>query len=399
MVRLAENLRPYWYPLKRAYTAGTRAVAPVNVQLSRARGGWLPRGTVASLEQAAATSGGRSWVARPEEVIERQVPEGRPPRHRAFTGSLREVVPPVVVAELPGGRVLGQHGAVISGAGDLVQDVSRYFGTRRPREHPIFLRPFPGAPLEVEGRLGVLASPGVAVNYYHFLLDALTRIGVLEQAPDVAPPDRWYVPAATAYHRELLDLVGIGPDQRIDSTEAPHVRAEVLVVPGLPGAAEVVNPAWTVQYLRRRLLPPGLQRVPGRRLYVYREGGRNNRTIVNQDAVLAALEPRGFERIDPGAMSVDAQIRAFAEADTIVSAHGAALANLVFASPGATVVELFPLGHMVPDYWKMAGGVPGLEYRYLAGVGATDECDRVAMLVTDVEVDVPALCAVVDEKG
>ena len=70
----------------------------------------------------------------------------------------------LAVAELPGGRVLGPHRAVITGRGDLVHDVSWYFGTRHAREHPVFLNPFAGAPLHVAGRLGVLASAATGIT-------------------------------------------------------------------------------------------------------------------------------------------------------------------------------------------------------------------------------------------
>jgi len=43
--------------------------------------------------------------------------------------------------------------------------------------------------------------------------------------------------------------------------------------------------------------------------------------------------------------------------------------------------------------------VPGLEYRYLTGVGATDRCDRSRMLVSDVVVDVTALEATLAAAG
>jgi hypothetical protein len=394
VVRLPPRLRPLFPYLKPAYTLGTRVAAPVSLQLSRARGGWLPAGVATTMEQAAASSGGRCWVARPEEVVARPVPEGRPARHPAFTDNTTEVIPRVAVAELPGGRVIGPHGAVVTPAGELLQELCWYFETTRPREHPIYLHPFPGPPREVPGRLGVLATRG-DVNYYHFLMDVLPRLGVLEQSGEVERPSLWYVPARSSFQRQLLDLAGIGPDQRIDSTEVLHVRAECLVVPGLP-ATDVKNPPWVVAFLRRLLLPPHLERVPGRHIYVTRGDQRNNRIVVNEGQVLEALAPWGFERIDPGALSVAAQIKAFAEADVIVAPHGAALANLVFASPGATLIELFPGGHIVPDYWKMASGVPGFTYQYLAGVGAQGAADRFQLVITDITVDVPALLEMVE---
>jgi len=132
---------------------------------------------------------------------------------------------------------------------------------------------------------------------------------------------------------------------------------------------------------------------------VTRGPGSNNRAVSNEQAVMAALAARGFEFVDPGAMTVAEQIRSFAEATVIVASHGAALANLAFASPGSTVVELFPAGNAVPDYWKLACGVPGLTYRYLLGLGEDKGADRSRMLVTDIEVDIDALNLLLDQLG
>ena len=394
MVRLSPWLRPYFRPLKRVYTAGTRAAAPVTVALSKARGGWLPTGVAWTMEDAA-DDDGRFHLARPEEVLHRSLPQGDPPAHPVFVEAQEEVVPRVGVLELERGRVLAPHAVVVTAAGRLLQEQCWYFGTTRPREHPVFLHPFPSPPTEVPGRLGVLATRGDG-NYYHFLHDCLPRIALLEQCADVAPPDRWYVPQATRFQIELLALIGIAPDRVVDSAAVPHVRAETLVVPGLASDVER-NPPWVARTLRERLCPPDIARVPGRHLYVTRGSARNNRAVLNEPEVLALLQPHGFEVVDPGAMSVAEQIRTFAEADVIVAPHGAALANLVFCSPGSTVLELFPAMSFVADYWKMAWGVPGLEYRYLGGAGKPVGTTRGEFVVADITVDLGRLRTVVEE--
>jgi capsular polysaccharide biosynthesis protein len=335
-------------------------------------------------------------LARPAETISRTMPASGP-ADAMFAANLSETVTRAVVAGLPRGRVLGPHHAVITGNGDLVQDLSYYFGTTRPREHPLFLHPYPPKPRVVPGRLGVLATRG-DVNYYHFLLDVLPRLAIMAAAPDIDAPEQWYVPRSTSFQRELLDLVGIPGAHCIDSAVDPHVRADTLVVPSPPSMV-VVNPPWVVAWLRSALMRSPIARVEGRRVYVTRGTAGNNRAVTNEPAVMAALAERGFVFVDPGAMSVAEQISSFAEASVIVASHGAALANLVFASPGATVVELFPAGNAVPDYWKLAGGVPGLEYRYLLGVGVDKGSDRSRMLVSDIEVDIPALNRMLDELG
>jgi capsular polysaccharide biosynthesis protein len=397
MVRLPPRLRPLFPYLKPAYVGTTRAVAPTMQWLSRRRTGLLPSGSVATLEQAAATTGGRCVVARQPEVIQRGTMTGRPVGMPLTDTGDGETVGRVAVAELPGGRVLGPHRAVITGNGDLVHEVSWYFGTKRPREHPVFLNPFPPPPARINGRLGVLAQRGDG-NYYHFLMDVLTKVGVLEQAPEIAPPDVWYVPAQARFQRELLELFGIGPDQRIDAGEQPHVQAECLVVPGPPAMTEK-NPPWAVEFLRGRLLPHADTSGPRRNVYITRGPSANNRSITNEPALLDVLARHGFEHVDPGELSVTDQIRTFATANVIVAPHGAALANVIFASPGSTLVELFPAGCLLPDYWRLASSVPGMRYRYVSAFGGPKRPTRAGTIVRDIEVDVTALAATLEELG
>jgi len=391
VVRLSEGLRPYFGPLKRAYTAGTGAVSPATVRMSRLRGGWLPTGVAETMEDAA-RDGGRFTLARPEEVLHRARPTGDPERYWCFEEALTETVPRVGVLELDGGRVLQPHSVVITSANRWLWEQCWYFGTTKPRQHPMFLHPFRPPPVDVPGRLGVLTTRGDA-NYYHFLHDVLPRIAVLEQA-GVERPDRWYVPHTTRFQKELLELWGIGEDEIVNSDEVPHVRAQTLVVPGVASTIER-NPPWVSQLLRNRLVPVGVERVPGRYLYLARRAGRHNRCVLNEAAVLALLEPLGFQVVDPGDLSVRDQVRTFAEADVVVAPHGAALANIPFFSPGASLVELFPSQSMVADYWKMSCGVEGLEYQYLSGAGPAAGTTRGEFVVADITVDLPKLDAMV----
>lgn len=386
MVRLPARLRPLFPYLKPAYVAGTRLVAPT---MQRAARGALPTTVALTMEQAA-ERGGRCVTVRPAEVVSRPQLLGRPAALPLSDHSDGEHLDRVAVLELPGGRVLGPHRAVLTGQGALVHEISRYFGTRHPLEHPVFLNPRPSPPLEVAGRLGVLASRADG-NYYHFLFDALPRLAIFEQS-GLAPVDRWYVPSRTSFQRELLELFGLDPI--VNAAAYPHVRAETLVVPGPPAMSEK-NPPWVVEFLRARLLPHVSVSAPRRRLYVTRGAGTHNRTVCNEVAVRNLLAARGFELIDPGSLSVRAQIAAFAEAALIVAPHGAALANLAFASPGAAVIELFPAGCVLPDYWRLACGVPGLRYRYLSAPGP--RLSRAAAIVRDIDVDLAALDALLDE--
>lgn len=398
MVRLPPRLRPLFPYLKPAYAHAIGAISPLSRALGRRRGSWLPTGFVDTLDEAAAKTGGRCVVARPAEDITRPPMQGLPVGLPLSDTRTAESFRRVAVAELPRGRVLSRHRAVIAADGSFVDEVSRYFDTSSGRQHPLFLNPFPPPPLEIPGRVAVLAVRG-DWNYYHFLMDVLSRIGVLEQAPSIAAPDRWYVPVGMPFQRDLLGLMGVPPEQVVDADQHPHMRAECLVVPGLPAETQMNSP-WVVAFLRSRLLgPAGVDpsRTPHRRIYVTRGFSANNRSVRNEPAVLDVLGSRGFESVDPAALPAVEQIRTFAEAAVIVAPHGAALANLIFASAGARVIELFPTGSLLPDFWRLACGVPGLEYRYLSAPGGRIAQTRQSTIVRDVDVDIPALTRLLGE--
>jgi capsular polysaccharide biosynthesis protein len=113
--------------------------------------------------------------------------------------------------------------------------------------------------------------------------------------------------------------------------------------------------------------------------------------------VLNALSRFDFEVVDPGRMSVVQQIRAFAQAELIVAPHGAALANLAFASPGAAVIELLAPDFVQGCYWKLADCVPGLRYRYLIRNERQASPERMRGVASDINVDITALTRMLDE--
>lgn len=393
-VRLPVPIRPLWPQLKVVYKRCTQAAAPLTWQLSRIAGGYLPRRAVSVVDRSAADGFGRMWLARPEEHLRRAIPDGEPARHPTFVSQIEDSIPRVAVAELPGGRVMNPHRVVIDGHGAMIEEFSSYWGTLNWRQHPMYWHPFPDPPQEVSGRLAVLAGRGDH-SYYHFLLDILPRLAALETS-GVPEPDRWYAPLQHGFQRQILELAGFLPGPEvIDADLVPHVHADKLLVPGFPDN-HLRTPPWTVSFIRERLRDPALELVPGRRIYVTRGTERNSRTVTNERELQEMLANRRFDLVDPGTMPVAEQIKVFAEAEWIVGPHGAGLANLVFASPGASVVELFPTDYVQTCYWKLAWCVPGLTYRYLVGVGKPPRNGKMHGAGSDMTIDLAALSRVLD---
>jgi hypothetical protein len=391
---LPPELRRFWPYAKRAYAHGITAIAPVSQRLSRVGGGYGPRSVARTVDDAVARGEARMWIVRNEQRISRSLPRGVPAAHPTFSTEAEEVIPRVAVAELAQGRALGPARAILTPSGALVAELSPYFGTTGPLQHPVFLNPFPPTPTLVEGRVGVLAARG-DVSYYHFLLDVLPRLAMLDDHDGFSHEDRLYVPATLEFQQQLLSLLAIPSARIIDSDQVRHLQAELLVVPGLPDT-HLRTPPWVIRFLRERLLPASLQRVPGRRIYITRGSRRQNRIVTNEADVMRTLASEGFTLIDPARLSVDEQIRTFAEAEWIVAPHGGALTNLAFASAGTSVVELFAPDYVQGCYWKLCDCVPGLTYRYLIGAGRPPRRGRMWGVDSDMTIDTVALTRLLD---
>lgn len=395
MPRLPRALRPWWRHFKVAYTVTTRILGPATRAVSGLRASRaLPRRVAVTAEEAkeASPDSAQLCVVWPAETLRRSVPEGLPPAHWRFRDNLTARIPRAFVLELVDGRVAGSYGAVITSNNVLASEVSPYFGISSPWDHPIFLRPWLPAVEAFPGRLAVLATRG-ANNYCHFLLDVLPRLQLIAGSRGLERPDAFFVPTGHTFQRELLAAFGLSSHQLVDSSVYRHIQAASLVAPCLPDT-NLQTPPWVVQYLRQRLLPDA-ESGARRRLYLTRGHQRQTRRIVNEEEVLALVEHHGFECIDPGAMTVEAQIRAFRDAEVVIGVHGAGMANLVFASPGTRVVELFSPDYVNVCYWALTQALEGVEYRYLVGEGRPHRSRERAMkgVSTDVVVDLTKLAS------
>jgi hypothetical protein len=181
-------------------------------------------------------------------------------------------------------------------------------------------------------------------NYYHWLVDFFPRLvaflrlrprlralGILRIALLQDPPEVVFA---------LLAHLGLREEDVlwIDGNQPRPVRFLAL----LSNVSQYgyIHP-FAVETLRAEFPPPPGAGTAKRALYVSRRDA-NARRVRNEDELTAALATRGIETVVPGALSFDAQRRLFAEACVIVGPHGAGLTNMLFAPPGARVVELWP---------------------------------------------------------
>lgn len=402
MPRLPRALEPAFPLVKRAHRLATRRVGAVTRQVASRTDAprRLPgRGTERSSETVALEPGTtRLHQAGPRERLLREPPLGVPADHPFWATCTDRETSARFVLELASGLLVGNYSAHVTAGGVLDHETSPYFGTTGWREHPVYLRPWLPQAQHVPGTVASLATRATGVNYYHALMDLLPRWGILREAlPDVRP-DALVVNTGTSYCRALLAMVGVqeGPYRLVESTKHLCLRADRLLAPSVTNA-HTLAPRWTTEWLRRTLPPRGAASDLPRRLYVGRGRKRNSRRVVNEDAVLEALRPWGFTELDPGALTVQEQIDAFAAAEVVVGVHGAALTNLNFAPPGVRVLELFAPHYLNPSFWSIVDNVPDSRYRYLVGEPSWLHAGPMDQVYGDVTVDVRRLGSVLEE--
>lgn len=392
-------LRPWWPVLKRAHRAVTRLLGALFRALSPllgARG--VPReaigtsiATAVHEPEAVALHPGR-----PAQRLERPETIGTPPRHWVFERARAVTVPASYTLEVRDGRLTGEYAATTTPGKVLDHETSPYFGVWDWREHPIFLRPTLGEVERVRGTVLSLATRGTERNYYHFLYDAIGRYGVFRDCLPDDPVDAIVVAHGARYQRQLLELVGIAPDdvRLIQPERGRTVRADRLLVPSNPNWALEAPPA-TVEWLRSALPPTG-RPVEGRRLYLTRGDQPNTRRYVEEPALWPELERRGFLRVDPGTLSVQEQIDLFHAAEVVVAPHGAGLTNVTFSDPSVKVLELFASTYVHLGLWSICQAL-GATYRYLVAPGNAEPGSPNSGALDDVSIPVDTVLAAVDE--
>lgn len=278
-------------------------------------------------------------------------------RTAAFMSGIDPVIPELGVLRLAGAHLLGRDGFVVTSDGCWLPEFS-WWGMPAAKKRV----PFPDFQIvTLKGTCLFLSSDWAHTNYAHFLNDAVPRFHLFRQA-GFSPKDvDWYFCSApNRYCAELLQRLGIPLDRCVMGRPDSAITADIVLVPSLPGTQRI-RPRWVVDFLQQSFLTQ--KRPPHRRLYIRRT---ESRRIANDAALTAVLVNNGFEICEPE--HDEDQCRTFSEADIVIGAHGAALANLAFCQPATRVIELIPSDQPLAYRYYALSAVADLTYAYLMGI-------------------------------
>ncbi|MDQ2104094.1 glycosyltransferase family 61 protein [Azospirillum isscasi] len=270
---------------------------------------------------------------------------------------------PVRLYRLRGAHVHSSAGVVMV-ANRLVAETLQHV---YPPEHGMQVDPETGFTTlqsadvrHVAGRAVHLLAAG-AYNYYHWLIDAFSRLSVL---PGHHLDDLLLVPPLErAFQRDSLSGLGRSVRAHAIGTAETVLVDELMLVPSLTGFGYYPPPTLFAAFDR---LASGMAAAAAhRRIYIHRLRSPKRR-LMNEAAVMERLAAAGYETLDLDGMALADQMRAFAEATHVVAPHGAGLTNLVFCRPGTMVCEL-QMDCYTNWLFRRLANLRGLEYGCVLG--------------------------------
>lgn len=259
------------------------------------------------------------------------------------------------VARIPDAQIVGPTGTVLTPDGGIVEEST--WGTDWLGADPS-MRAFRLSPEYTPGTYLSLAAP-FSDAYAHWLLESLPRLIAFDRIP--SDDVQLILPRAThSYHYESLAMVGIDEAQCVTLGES-HLEVDVLYFPSWIGGPGNLHPV-AAQWYRDRF-GTHLDPQPSRRFFITRRAA-DRRRLVNEEELEPILAEHGFEIVDPGELSFRQQVELFGQAEAVVTLHGSALANILFAPPGCKVMELRDPVHLDTCFYAVAD-VMQQEYWYL----------------------------------
>jgi hypothetical protein len=201
-------------------------------------------------------------------------------------------------------------------------------------------------------------------NIFHWLFEVLPRLKCLETVPQLRELPLLVREPLNPFQETTLRLMGI--TNRILTTNGKSAKVAHLYFPSIASPPSI-HPE-TVAWLRKTILGTTEALGPDsrdRKLYISRKDA-NARRVSNEDQLMQALRPLGYECIVMSELSPQEQIETMRNAKSIVLAHGAAGAHLLFAPTDCQVIELHSPKWPNSVYFTISKAL-GQPYGYLFG--------------------------------
>jgi len=219
---------------------------------------------------------------------------------------------------------------------------------RRFGEDGIFAQIFvPEAKFLPGAWTSIASNLGDGSNYFHWMLDNLTRLRVRESLPE---PTRILLPQGC--HRFIAETIEmLGLQDEVDFPAAKCLQPERFYFCSATSMTGVWNPMG-FDWLRQKFASFRASVASGKPVFFTRRGSA--RVPPDLARIEETFSQHGFDIVDCGMLSVKEQIQLSSQASAIAGLHGAALTNLLWALPGTPILEMFTAGYLNACYEQIA---------------------------------------------
>ncbi|MDJ0713501.1 MAG: glycosyltransferase family 61 protein [Prochloraceae cyanobacterium] len=207
-------------------------------------------------------------------------------------------------------------------------------------------------------------------TYYHTLIDNIPRLYLLDRPQYKDLPEIKLLISSEPTKIESFFLDKCCPKNvKITVTSAHQLYSvEKLIFPTF--MTRRFSAYLPPEYLEYFLNKVGPQRSRNRinRIFISRVQTKKGslRCILNEEELFETLKKYGFKKYILENLSLQDQIELFYDAEYVVAAHGAGLANTIFSSK-IKIIELFPTPFVIPHYYYLSKAL-GHTYRYWCSV-------------------------------
>ena len=256
------------------------------------------------------------------------------------------------------------HRSVFARTGERIGKLSYNRGKVRvpSRRHLAVSKVVSGVTANLYGN--VVAAEG---NYFHWFVDALARLFLIERFHSLDKIDHVLVPPLKYdFQWDSLAALGFERSQIIELRPLECLQFDCLLASSAPrGKGSAISPGWAIDKYNKTLLEKAASTpsVAGKKVYISRSDAPN-RMFLNEKEVREFLENRGFDVIELTPLTLFQKIAVFRDANLIVSQTGAGLTNLMFCHSKVKVLELVDKRFVYPSYASLAVHGGGKHYAH-----------------------------------
>jgi hypothetical protein len=201
-------------------------------------------------------------------------------------------------------------------------------------------------------------------NYFHWMCDVLPRVYL---ARDQVEGSTFVLPSSHQIAFVERSLAPFRPARIVYFDQAESAFFSEVVVPGhiavtgnyheptIRGLSEFLHESFRDE-------PQAVERSD-RLLYVTRKGAKY-RYVLNEDEVISLLGTYGFEVVENERLSLEDQVRLYANVRALVGIMGANLTNVMFMRPGSSVLQLTRTADATNHLYFSLASARGVSFYY-----------------------------------